>query len=205
MKLFNVFKRGFDFLFSLSAMILLSPLFIVIAIMIKHEGGGNTIFHQERAGKDGKPFVFYKFRTMKQEAEPYAPSPKNAEDARLTKIGKFLREYSLDELPQLSNILKGNMSLVGPRPLYVSQVSEWNERQKKRLLVKPGLTGLAQIKGRAELTQEEKLELDVQYVEKAGFLVDCKILLATIVLVFKKKNIYEKRYSQAEYTRGEKS
>jgi undecaprenyl phosphate N,N'-diacetylbacillosamine 1-phosphate transferase len=205
MKLFNVFKRGFDFVFSLSALLILCPLLIVIAIMIKLEGGGSVIFRQERAGKDCKPFVFYKFRTMKQEVEPYAPSPKNAEDTRLTKIGRFLREYSLDELPQLYNILKGNMSFVGPRPLYISQVKEWNERQKKRLLVKPGLTGLAQIKGRAGLTQEEKLELDVQYVEKAGFLVDCKILIATIVQVFKKKNIYEKRYSQAEYTRGEKS
>ncbi len=172
--------------------------------MIKLEGGGAAIFRQERAGKDGKSFIFYKFRTMKKEVEPYAPSPKNAEDARLTKIGRFLREFSLDELPQLYNILKGDMSFVGPRPLYVTQIKEWNDRQKKRLLVKPGLTGLAQIKGRAELTQEDKLEFDAQYVETAGYLLDCKILLATMVHVFKKKNIYEKRYSQAEYTRGEK-
>jgi undecaprenyl phosphate N,N'-diacetylbacillosamine 1-phosphate transferase len=204
MILFNAFKRGFDFVFSLSALIILCPVFIVFAIMIKLEDGGSAIFHQERAGKSSNPFVFYKFRTMKKEVEPYGPSPKNAEDTRLTKIGKFLREYSLDELPQLYNILKGDMSFVGPRPLYVSQVKEWNDRQKKRLIVKPGLTGLAQIKGRAELTQEEKLELDVKYVETVGLLTDCKILLATFFLVLKKKNIYEKRYSQTENTRGEK-
>ncbi|GAI73580.1 unnamed protein product, partial [marine sediment metagenome] len=120
------------------------------------------------AGKDGKPFVFYKFRTMKLDVDPFGASPKSDEDPRLTKVGMFLRQYSLDELPQLFNILKGDMSIVGPRPLYVSQMAEWNERQKKRLLVKPGLTGLAQVSGRGELTREEKLELDVKYVETAG-------------------------------------
>jgi lipopolysaccharide/colanic/teichoic acid biosynthesis glycosyltransferase len=118
-------------------------------------------------------------------------------------VGTFLREYSLDELPQLFNILKGDMSIVGPRPLYVSQMAEWDERQKKRLLVKPGLTGLAQIHGRGELTREEKLELDVKYVETANFLADIKIILATIAQVFGRKNIYEKRYSKTEFTRGE--
>ena len=113
-----------------------------------------------------------------------------------------MREYSLDELPQLFNVLKGDMSIIGPRPLYVSQMAEWNERQKKRLLVKPGLTGLAQISGRGGLTREEKLELDVKYVEKASFLVDIKVILATIAQVFGRKNIYEKKYSQNEYTRG---
>jgi len=115
-----------------------------------------------------------------------------------------LREYSLDELPQLFNILKGDMSVVGPRPLYLSQIPEWSERQKKRLLVKPGLTGLAQISGRGELTCEEKLEFDVKYVETAGFSADFKIMLATIAYVFSRKGIYEKRYSQAESTRGKK-
>ena len=149
------------------------------------------------------PFIFYKFRTMKSDVEPFGPSPKSGQDPRLTKVGKFLREYSLDELPQLFNVLKGNMSIVGPRPLYISQIPEWNERQKKRLLVKPGLTGLAQIEGRAELTREEKLEFDVKYVETTSLLTDIRIILATIVYVFKRKNIYEKNYSQAEYTRGQ--
>ncbi len=203
MKLFDFCKRGFDFLISSLALVILCPLLVIIAIVIRFESKGEAIFKQERAGRSGKPFVFYKFRTMKQDSDPYGPSPKSGQDARLTRIGRFLREYSLDELPQLYNILKGDMSFVGPRPLYISQIAEWNERQKKRLLLKPGLTGLAQINGRGELTQEEKLELDVKYIETAGFWNDVKILMATFVLIFKKKNIYEKRYSDAEYTRGE--
>jgi len=140
---------------------------------------------------------------MKIDVEPFGPSPKSGEDPRLTKIGKFLREYSLDELPQLFNILKGDMSIVGPRPLYLSQISEWNQRQKQRLLVKPGLTGLAQVSGRGELTREEKLELDVKYVQMQSLWLDMKIILATIAQVFGRKSIYEKQYSKSEYTRGE--
>ena len=151
-----------------------------------------------------EPFVFYKFRTMRADADPFGPSPKSGEDPRLTKVGRFLREYSLDELPQLFNVLKGDMSIVGPRPLYVSQMAEWNERQKKRLLVKPGLTGLAQISGRGGLTREQKLELDVKYVETADFSTDIKIILATIAQVFGRKSIYERRYSETESTRGER-
>ena len=183
---------------------MLLPVFAVITIAIRVSSKGPAVFKQERAGKNGKPFMFYKFRTMKLDADPFGPSPKSSEDPRLTKVGIFLREYSLDELPQLFNILKGDMSIVGPRPLYVSQMSEWNEQQRKRLLVKPGLTGLAQISGRGELTREEKLELDVKYVETASFLVDIKIILTTIAQVFGRKSIYEKKYSQTEETRGEK-
>jgi len=201
----SLFKRLFDLLVSLSAIVVLSPVFVVIVIAIKLSSKGPAIFRQQRAGKDGKPFVFYKFRTMKLNADPFGPSPKSSEDPRLTKVGMLLREYSLDELPQLFNILKGDMSIIGPRPLYVSQMVEWDERQKKRLLVKPGLTGLAQIQGRGELTREEKLELDVKYVETASFLTDIKIILATIAQVFKRKNIYEKRYSKTELTRGQAS
>jgi len=196
-------KRISDLLISLATIVLLLPLFVVIVIAIRLTSKGPAIFKQERAGKNGKPFVFYKFRTMKPDVDPFGASPKSGEDPRLTKVGMFLRQYSLDELPQLFNILKGDMSIVGPRPLYVSQMAEWNERQKKRLPVKPGLTGLAQISGRGELTQEEKLELDVKYVETASLLTDTRIILATIAQVFRRKNIYEKRYSQNEYTRGE--
>ena len=196
-------KRLFDIVLSLSAIVLLLPVFVVISIAIKLSGKGPTIFRQERAGKNGKPFVFYKFRTMRVDVEPFGSSPKTGDDPRLTRVGKLLREYSLDELPQLFNILKGDMSFIGPRPLYVSQMAEWDERQKKRLLVKPGLTGLAQISGRGQLTREEKLELDVKYVETAGFLTDIKIILATIAQVFGRKNIYEKRYSKTELTRGQ--
>ena len=131
MKNFIICKRGFDFLISLSAIVILCPFLGIIVISIRLESEGAAIFRQERAGRSGKPFVFYKFRTMRQDVEPYGPSPKSGEDIRLTKIGRFLREYSLDELPQLYNILKGDMSLVGPRPLYVSQIEEWNDRQKK--------------------------------------------------------------------------
>jgi lipopolysaccharide/colanic/teichoic acid biosynthesis glycosyltransferase len=199
----SLFKRLFDLSVSLSAIVVLSPVFVVISIAIKLSGKGLTIFRQERAGKNGKPFIFYKFRTMRVDVEPFGSSPKTGDDTRLTRVGKLLREYSLDELPQLFNILKGDMSFIGPRPLYVSQMAEWDERQKKRLLVKPGLTGLAQISGRGQLTREEKLELDVKYVETAGFLTDIKIILATIAQVFGRKNIYEKRYSKTELTRGQ--
>ena len=205
MKLFNICKRGVDIIVSLLALIILSPILIVIVVVIKLGSRGPAIFKQERAGKTGKAFVFYKFRTMKQDVDPFGPSPKSGQDVRLTKVGRFLREFSLDELPQLYDILRGDMSLIGPRPLYLSQIPEWNERQKKRLLIKPGLTGLAQIRGRGALTQEEKLELDVQYVETAGFFTDIKIMIGTVLRIIGRKGIYEKRYSQSEYTRGAKS
>ncbi|MBN2181963.1 MAG: sugar transferase [Sedimentisphaerales bacterium] len=205
MILYEVSKRGIDIIISLSALIILSPVFGLIAIIIKSGGKGPVIFSQERAGKGGRPFVFYKFRTMKADTDPFGPSPKSGEDERLTKFGRFLRKYSFDELPQFYNILRGDMSLIGPRPLYMSQIPEWNERQKKRLLVKPGLTGLAQISGRAALRQEEKLELDARYVETRGFSADIKIALMTVFHVIGARGIYEKRYSRSEYTRGAKS
>jgi len=145
MKLFNICKRGSDIIVSFLALIILAPFLIVIGIIIKLSSRGEAIFKQQRAGRGGKPFVFYKFRTMKKDVDPFGPSPKSGNDTRLTKIGRFLREYSLDELPQFYNILRGDMSLIGPRPLYLSQIEEWNERQKGRLLVRPGLTGLAQM------------------------------------------------------------
>lgn len=203
MRLYNICKRVLDLLICLLGIAVLLPVFAAIFIAIRLSSKGTAIFRQERAGKNGKSFIFYKFRTMKVDADPFGPSPKSGEDARLTKIGKFLREYSLDELPQLFNILKGQMSTVGPRPLYLSQMPEWDERQKKRLLVKPGLTGLAQTQGRGELTREEKLELDVKYVETASLLTDIKIILVTIAHVFRRKAIYERIYSQSEETRGQ--
>ncbi|MHC4628250.1 MAG: sugar transferase, partial [Planctomycetota bacterium] len=165
MSLFKVTKRGFDILVAASFLIVLCPFLVVIGAIIRLTSKGPAVFRQERAGTNGKPFVFYKFRTMRADVDPFGPSPKLGDDPRLTKIGRLLREYSLDELPQLYNILKGDMSVVGPRPLYLSQIQEWSERQKKRLLVRPGLTGLAQISGRGRITREEKLELDVRYVE----------------------------------------
>jgi len=204
MSLFNVLKRGLDILVAASALIVLWPFLVAIGLIIRLSSKGPAVFKQERAGKGGIPFVFYKFRTMRAGVDPFGPSPKLGGDPRLTKIGKFLREYSLDELPQLFNILKGDMSVVGPRPLYLLQIPEWSERQKKRLCVRPGLTGLAQISGRGRITREEKLELDVKYVEMASLSGDLRIVLATIAQVFGRKDIYEKRYSQTEYTRGMK-
>lgn len=201
MSLFNVLKRGLDILVAVSALIILWPFLVAIGLIIRLSSKGPAVFRQERAGRNGRPFVFYKFRTMRADVDPFGPSPKMGDDPRLTRIGKFLREYSLDELPQLYNILKGDMSVVGPRPLYLSQIQEWSERQKKRLWVRPGLTGLAQISGRGRITREEKLELDVRYVETASLSGDLRIVLATITQVFGRKDIYEKRYSQTEYTR----
>jgi undecaprenyl phosphate N,N'-diacetylbacillosamine 1-phosphate transferase len=201
--MYNFFKNLFDFLLALIAVIILLPVFVLVIILIRISGRGAAIFKQTRAGKDGKPFTFYKFRTMKMEVDPFGPSPKSGQDPRLTKIGIFLRKSSLDELPQLFNVIKGDMSLVGPRPLYMAQMAEWNDEQKKRLLVKPGLTGLAQINGRGELTVEQKLAFDVEYVQKTSFLLDFKIVLITILQVFTGKSIYEKKYSEKQDTRGE--
>jgi len=199
----KIFKRIVDISIALPAMVILLPVFVVIFIAIRLTSKGPVMFKQERAGQNGQPFVFYKFRTMRLGVDPFGPSPKSGDDPRLTKIGRFLREHSLDELPQLFNVLKGEMSIVGPRPLYVSQIAEWDQRQKKRLFVKPGITGLAQISGRGRLTREEKLELDVKYVETASFLTDVKIVVATIGQVLGRDGIYERRYSKTEYTRVE--
>ena len=198
------FKRCLDIFVSLVGIILLLPFFIILVIIIRLSSKGSSIFKQERAGKAGRPFTFYKFRTMRLDVDPFGASPKSGDDPRLTRVGRFLREHSLDELPQLFNVLKGDMSLVGPRPLYVSQMAEWNEIQSCRLLVKPGLTGLAQISGRGELTRERKLDLDVEYVNKAFMWEDIKILFATFIQVLGRKSIYEKKYSETEFTRGQK-
>ena len=203
MKLYHFCKRIMDILVSTVVLIVLLPFLLILVIVIKLDNTGPAVFRQERAGKDGKPFMLFKFRTMKQDVDPFRPSPKTAYDPRLTRVGIFLRERSLDELPQLINVFLGSMSLVGPRPLYVSQISEWDNRQKKRLEVKPGLTGLAQVSGRGELTREEKLELDVEYVEKKNFWFDIKIICVTFREVFGQKSIYEKKYSKDEYTRGD--
>ena len=201
---YNFFKRLFDIIISLAAIIFLLPVFIIIVVAIRLGSGGAAVFKQTRAGKNGNPFTFYKFRTMKQDVDPFGASPKSGDDPRLTRIGIFLRKTSLDELPQLFNVLKGNMSLVGPRPLYIEQIAEWNDEQKKRLLVKPGLTGLAQINGRGELTREAKLAFDVEYVKKASMTMDLKIIFTTFFQVFAGRSIYEKKYSEMEETRRQK-
>ncbi len=191
-KMKKLLKRFFDISISLLAVILLLPLFVIVIIAIKISDKGPALFKQERAGKDGRPFIFYKFRTMKTNVDPFGLSPKSGDDPRLIRPGKFLREYSLDELPQLLNVIKGDMSIVGPRPLYISQISELSDYHKKRVLVKPGLTGLSQIYGRSELTEKTNLDLEVEYVEKQSFWLDIKIIFLTLGIVFGKKGVYEK-------------
>jgi lipopolysaccharide/colanic/teichoic acid biosynthesis glycosyltransferase len=139
---------------------------------------------------------------MRADVDPFGDSPQSGEDARITPIGRWLRERSLDELPQLVNVLRGEMSLVGPRPLYVQQMAEWNARQRGRLLVKPGLTGLAQVRGRGSLTIEEKLEWDVRYVETIGVFTDLRIIWETVWGLRRGADIYEVRYSQQRERRS---
>jgi len=201
--LYRVLKRIVDFCLAFGGLLFAWPIIVVIAIIIRVSSKGPAFFAQQRAGKGGKPFTMYKFRTMRTDADPFGASPKCGADPRITSIGRFLREYSLDELPQLFNMLLGDMAFIGPRPLYMTQAAEWDDRQRRRLEVRPGLTGLAQVSGRGGLTIEEKLEFDVRYVETEGFMTDVRIVLGTFGAILGKKDIYEKRYSEDENTRGE--
>ncbi len=190
-------KRLCDIMCSVLALAVLSLPMLIIALLIRRQSHGGAIFSQRRAGRRGKPFTMLKFRTMRADVDAYGPSPHSADDSRLTRIGKFLREKSLDELPQLFNVLAGQMSLVGPRPLYERQAALWNRRQRCRLDVRPGLTGYAQAYGRAELTHEEKIELDLYYVENQSLMLDIKIVLKTIAnMLGGRGGIYEQRYSR---------
>ena len=199
---YRLCKRLLDLAIAIPVTIAALPLLALIALGIKLSSPGPVLFKQQRAGILARPFTLLKFRTMRTGTDPFGSSPKSAADPRLTAIGKILREHSLDELPQLFNVLAGQMSLVGPRPLYISQIPEWDDHQKTRLLVPPGLTGLAQISGRGRLTREQKLDLDAKYVQQAGLATDLKILLATIKTVLTRSNIYEGRYSETEHTRN---
>jgi len=192
-------KRLVDIVVGVVATVVLLPLMALIAIAVRLETPGEPIFRQRRAGLRGKPFVMLKFRTMRADVDPYGPSPHGRSDARLTKVGRVLRETSLDELPQLFNVLAGDMSLVGPRPLYERQAARWDQRQRRRLDVRPGITGYAQVYGRGELTHEDKIELDLEYVEKQSLLLDAKIVLKTLAgILTSRDRIYEQRYSRQE-------
>jgi len=191
-------KRTFDIVVSLLLLATLYPVMIVIAMAIRAESAGDPLFRQKRAGRYGKPFTMMKFRTMHLSTDPYGRSPEAGDDPRLTRVGRFLREHSLDELPQLFNVLAGAMSLVGPRPLYVRQAAQWDQRQRRRLDVPPGITGWAQISGRGEIPIEEKIELDLWYVDNRSALLDLKILLATFVGSAAGKGVYERQYSHEQ-------
>jgi len=194
-------KRVMDLILTLLALLLTWPLMLLIALAVWISSKGPIVFVQQRAGQGGRPFRMVKFRTMRTGVDPYGPSPREGSDPRLTCIGRWLRETSLDELPQLLNVLKGDMSLVGPRPLYVSQIGEWNVDQRQRLLAKPGLTGLAQTRGRGKLTREEKLALDVMYVQNQSLILDLRLIVRTLWQVCARRAIYERQYSQTAQTR----
>ncbi|MBN1818832.1 MAG: sugar transferase [Sedimentisphaerales bacterium] len=185
-------KRVIDMVLSVIAIVLLGPLMLAIAVFIRACDPGPALFRQERAGKGGKPFFLLKFRTMKTDADPFGKSPESGDDPRLIKGGKFLREYSLDELPQLFNVLKGQMSLVGPRPLYLSQVAQMNETHRKRLLVRPGITGMSQVMHRNDLMSQESLDLEAEYAQQGGLWTDGKILCKTIGSVLSRQDVYER-------------
>lgn len=182
-----IVKRPQDFLLSLLAIIVLSPVLIVLAILVKVKLGGPVIFKQKRPGKKGKIFSLYKFRTMTNEKDENGNLL--PDEKRLTKFGKKLRATSLDELPELFNILFGHMSIVGPRPLLVKYLPLYNEHQKRRHEVRPGFTGYAQVNGRNSITWQDKFEKDVYYVDHITFLGDWKIIFKTIKTVLKKDGI----------------
>lgn len=187
-------KRAFDLIISILSLIILSPIFLIIAILIKRDGHGSVIFKQIRVGKNNKEFEIYKFRSMKEEAPEIASNDLENPDKYITSIGKFLRKTSLDELPQLVNIIKGEMSLVGPRPL-INDESEKVILQKRSELgiikLLPGLTGWAQINGRDNMSNERKLILEKEYLERQSFFFDIRILFSTAFKVFKQEGIVD--------------
>lgn len=180
-------KRPQDFLCALIAMIVLLPVLIMTAILVRIKLGSPVIFQQERPGRDGKVFKLYKFRTMLPPNEGQTDPKYDAQ--RLTPFGKKLRSTSLDELPELFNMLKGDMSMVGPRPLLVQYLSRYSPHQARRHEVRPGFTGLAQVNGRNSISWEEKFDWDVKYVDHITFLGDWKIVFQTIKTVLKREGI----------------
>ncbi|MDD5606521.1 MAG: sugar transferase [Candidatus Pacebacteria bacterium] len=190
-KIQKVIKRIIDFLGALVGLIILSPLFLIVTILIKLDSKGSVFFKYERISKDSKAFYPFKFRTMKEGAIKEGLGYNVAEnDERITKIGNFLRKWGIDELPQLINVLRGEMSLVGPRPTFKYQVEKYSDFQRKRLLVKPGITGWALIQGRNLLSWEERIKYDVWYIENWSLWLDFKILFKTISLIIFKRGVY---------------
>ena len=194
-------KRGFDVLASCLALVVLSPIFLLTALAIILEDGGPIFFTQTRAGKDMRPFKIYKFRSMYKNAESQfqrmqaqneqtGHAFKIKDDPRVTRVGKFIRKYSIDELPQLLNIIKGDMSIVGPRPILYNQMEECNAYEKQRLIVKPGLTCYWQVSGRANIKWDQWVELDLKYIQDMSIATDIKLILKTIPVVFESDGAY---------------
>ncbi len=197
----RILKRLLDLGVSLIFLSLFFPVYLVIAIMVRKKIGSPVLFRQERAGLNGKPFTIYKFRTMteqKDEKGNLLPDEK-----RLVPFGLFLRRTSLDEIPEFFNVLKGEMSLVGPRPLLVEYMERYSPEQKRRHLVKPGITGWAQVNGRNNISWEEKFEYDLWYVDNWNVLVDLKILFITVLKVFKREGINAEGYATMPEFKGE--
>ena len=198
---YKFLKRFFDIVLSGIALLCLSPVFLVTAIAIKLEDGGPAFFTQPRAGKDMKPFKMYKFRSMYVNAdeklkellkdnEQTGHAFKIKNDPRITKVGKFIRKTSIDELPQLINIIKGDMSIVGPRPILSFQMEECNDYEKQRLIVQPGLTCYWQIGGRTNIKWDEWVELDLNYIEEMSLWTDLKMIVKTVPAVFDSEGAY---------------
>ena len=186
-----ILKRIIDIISGVIGLIITSPLWLYVVIKIKTEDRGPVFFVQERVGRNSRLFRMYKFRSMVVGAEKKGLGVfVSTDDERITKIGKFIRKTSIDELPQLINVLKGEMSIVGPRPTLEYQVERYNKEQKRRLLVKPGITGWAQVNGRNNMTWPEKIKLDLWYVDHWSVGLDLKIIGRTIILVIKRKGIY---------------
>ena len=193
-------KRPQDFCCALAAIIVLSPVMAVTALLVRLRLGSPVLFKQERPGLDGKVFTLYKFRTMTDEKD--SEGNLLPDEARLTSFGKMLRSTSLDELPELFNILNGDMSVVGPRPLLVKYLPLYNEHQARRHEVRPGFTGYAQVHGRNAISWEEKFDLDVEYVEHVSFLGDWKIIFQTVKTVLKREGISSETAATMEEFKG---
>jgi lipopolysaccharide/colanic/teichoic acid biosynthesis glycosyltransferase len=188
----DALKRLVDVLLASIGSVLTAPLIAVLAVAIRVESPGHPIYTQTRAGRDGRPFMIYKLRTMVRGAEfTGAGLAIQQGDDRITRVGAFLRRYSLDELPNLWNVLRGEMSIVGPRPTLLLQVEQYTERQRGRLAVKPGLTGWAQINGRASLPWSERIELDLWYVQHRSLGLDLRIVFRTIGMVLTGQGLYK--------------
>jgi lipopolysaccharide/colanic/teichoic acid biosynthesis glycosyltransferase len=195
-------KHIFDFSFSFLSLIFLLPVFISIGIVVKIKLGSPIIFIQKRPGLNEKIFNLYKFRSMTDKRDIYGNLL--SDELRLSKFGQFLRSTSLDELPSLINILKGDMSIIGPRPLLVKYLPLYNEFQKQRHLVKPGLTGLAQINGRNSIDWQEKFKYDISYINNVSFLLDLKIFIITIFKVITRKNVSSRTFITMDEFKGQK-
>ena len=195
-------KRSIDFVLSLIAIIILSPILAIVALLVRIKLGGPVLFKQKRPGLNEKVFTMYKFRTMTDERD--SEGELLPDEVRLTKFGKTLRSTSLDELPELFNILKGDMAIVGPRPLLVQYLPLYNDRQKKRHCVKPGITGYAQVNGRNSITWEEKFEYDVYYVYNITIALDINVFFKTIEIVLKRDGINSDSDATMEDFKGSK-